>query len=252
MRRQLLPSLLTIVVFTLLTGLVYPLVFTGIAQVAFRDKANGSLIKQNGKVVGSRWIGQPFTKPIYFHSRPSADAYVPGAQGGGTYSYGSNYGPLNPDLIGNVPGIAIDGKRNPYATAADPYCVPVPSTDKAGNAITDKKGNPVYETNKDGTYVCNPDTVPERVMAYRAENHLAKNAKVPVDAVTASGSGLDPDISVANARLQAPRVAQARGMTVSRVLALVHHYTDGRGLGFLGEPGVNVLELNLALDRAGK
>jgi K+-transporting ATPase ATPase C chain len=248
MRRQLFPALGMVLVFTVLTGLAYPLVFTGLAQAAFRDKANGSLVKRDGKVVGSRWIGQPFTDPKYFHPRPSADAYVPGAQGGGTYSYGSNYGPINPNLIGNVPGVATDETTNPYATAADPYCVPVQATDKDDNPITDNAGNPVYEKNKDGTYVCNTDTVPERVLAYRDENGLAQDAKVPVDAVTASGSGLDPQISVANARLQAPRVAKARGSSVGEVLRLVDKHTDGRGLGFLGEPGVNVLELNLALD----
>jgi K+-transporting ATPase ATPase C chain len=235
------------VIFTVVLGLLYPLVVTGVAQAAFNHKANGSLVKVNGKVVGSRWIGQPFTAAKYFHPRPAADGYVPGAQGGGTYSFGSNYGPTNPALIGNVPGVNMDGK-NPYATPDDPYCVPVQSTDKDGNPITDKAGNPVYDKNDDGTYKCNPDTVPQRVLAYRAENGLAKDAKVPVDAVTASGSGLDPEISVANARIQAGRVAKERGMTTDDVRRLVDKYTDGRSLGFLGEPGVNVLELNLALD----
>ena len=96
-----------------------------------------------------------------------------------------------------------DGKTNPYATPSDPYCVPVQATDKDGNDITDKAGNAVYEKNKDGTYVCDPNTVPERVLAYRQLNGLGANVKVPVDAVTASASGLDPDISIANADLQA-------------------------------------------------
>ncbi len=250
MRRQLLPALLMLVIFTVITGFVYPLVVTGVAQTAFNDKANGSLIKVNGQVVGSRWIGQPFTDANYFHPRPSADGYVPGAQGGGTYSYGSNYGPTNPALIGNMPGVNMTDATNPFATPDDPYCVPVESTDADGNTITDADGNPVYDKNDDGTYVCNSDTVPERVLAYRSENGLAADAEVPVDAVTATGSGLDPQISVANARLQAPRVARERGMDVQDVLRLVDKYTDGRDLGFLGEPGVNVLELNLALDRA--
>lgn len=191
MRRQLAPALGMLLVFTVLTGLAYPLLVTGVAQGLFRGKANGSLVTQNGTVVGSRWIGQPFTAAVYFHPRPAADGYVPGARGGGTYSYGSNYGPTN-----------------------DKYL----------------KG------------------VDELVRAYRDENGLPADARVPVDAVTASGSGLDPDISVANARVQATRVAGARGMALGTVLKLVDQHTDGRGLGFLGEPGANVLELNLALD----
>lgn len=227
MRRQLLPALGMLIVFTVLTGLLYPLAVTGVAQAAFTSDANGSLVKVNGRVVGSKWIGQPFTATKYFHPRPAADGYVPGAQGGGTYSYGSNYGPTDARLIGNVPGVNMTSKRNPDATAADPFCVKLPDT-----------------------RVCDPNTVPERVLAYRAENGIADRVKVPVDAVTASGSGLDPQISVANARLQAPRVASSRHMNVTGVLRLVKKYTDSRGLGFLGEPGVNVLQLNVALDRA--
>src|SRR5262249_54871036 len=152
----------------------------------------------NGRVVGSAWIGQTFTDAKYFHPRPQEDAYVAGAQGGGTYSFGSNFGPTDPRLIGNVPGVNLDSKTNPDATAEDPF------------GVKDAK-----------TGACNTDTVPERVLAYRAENHLSPSAPVPVDAVTASASGLDPGISVANARLQAQRVATARGMQVAAVLALV-------------------------------
>ncbi len=111
------------------------------------------------------------------------------------------------------------------------------------------KGNAVYEKNPDGTYVCNPNTVPERVIAYRSLNELPAGASVPVDAVTASGSGLDPDISEANALDQAPRVAQARHLAEAAVLALVHRHVDSRAWGILGENTVNVLDLNLALDR---
>ena len=164
-------------------------------------------------------------------------------------SAASNQGPSNPNLIDNVPGANIDTATNPYATPTDPTCVPVPATDKDGNALTDNSGNPVYEKNKDGTYACNPNTVAQRVLAYRAANGLAAGVKVPVDAVTASFSGLDPDISVANARLQAPRVARARHLPLPTVLALVSNCTAGRAFGFMGEPAVNVLELNLALDR---
>ena len=194
MRRQLVPAIVSMVIFTVLLGLVYPLVVTGIAQAAFKDKANGSLVEQNGKVVGSSLLAQPFTDakgtPItkYFQARPSAANYDP------TYSTGSNLGPLNPKLIAK--------------------CLPVQKTDKAGNAVVDAKGNPVYETNPDGSKVCDPNTVPAASEGLpEAERASAKSVKVPVDAVTASGSGLDPDISVANARLQAKRVAEARGLT---------------------------------------
>jgi K+-transporting ATPase ATPase C chain len=203
-------------------------------------------------------IGQNFTDangnplPKYFQPRPSAagDGYD------GLKSGGSNLGPTNPKLIGNVPGVAIgaDGrpiKKNDYATAADPYCVPVQATDKGGNMITDNSGNPVYEKNNDGTYVCDPNTVPERAMAYRSLNGLASDVQVPVDAVTASASGLDPQISVQNARLQAARVARARNLPLVAVQRAIAAHTQGRAWGFLGEQTVNVLDLNLALDRTG-
>jgi K+-transporting ATPase ATPase C chain len=178
---------MAVVVFTVLLGVVYPLVSTLIGQVAFGDKADGSLIVRDGKVIGSELIGQTFTAPQYFHSRPSAagDGYD------GAASSGSNLGPLNEDLLA---------------------------------------------------------AVAERAAAYREENSLSDDVAVPVDAVTASGSGLDPHISVANARLQARRVADARGMSVDEVLTLIGQHTDGRSLGVLGEPGVNVVTLNVALD----
>ncbi len=249
MRRQLLTSIVMFVALTVLLGLIYPLAVYAIGQIGFKKQAEGSLIKINGQVVGSKLLAEDFTSAKYFQPRPSKAGV--GYDGNGydaTASAASNQGPSNPNLIGNVPGVNIDGTKNPYATPADPRCVPVQATDKDGNDVTDKNGNPVYEKNKDGTYVCNPNTVPERVLAYRAANNLAATVKVPVDAVTASFSGLDPDISVANARLQAPRVARVRHLTLAVVLALVSKHTDGRGLGFMGEPGVNVLELNLALD----
>jgi K+-transporting ATPase ATPase C chain len=189
-RRQLLPSLLMVVVFTVITGLAYPLLVTGLGQVVFHDRAEGSLVENaDGEVVGSGRLGQSFTEAGYFHPRPSAagDGYDP------TGSSGSNLGPTNDALL---------------------------------------------------------DTVAERADAYRDENGLDAGAEVPVDAVTASGSGLDPDISVANARLQAPRVAGERGLDTDDVLALVDDHTSERALGFLGERGVNVLRLNLALDEA--
>jgi K+-transporting ATPase ATPase C chain len=181
---------MVIVVFTLICGIAYPLLTTAIAQIAFSDKADGSLIRRNGVVVGSKLIGQSFAAPQYFHPRPSAA----GAGYDGSASSGSNLGPLNPDLLA---------------------------------------------------------AVKERVTAYRAENGLADNVLVPVDAVTASGSGLDPHISIANAQLQIGRVASTRGLATDAVAQLVKQYTDGRQLGVLGEPGVNVVELNLALDDLG-
>jgi K+-transporting ATPase ATPase C chain len=200
MRRQLLPSIVSMVLFTLLLGVGFPLLITGIGQVAFHDKANGSLVDRNGKRIGSMLIGQAFVdakgRPIkqYFQSRPSAATGVTGKTAAGydpTLSLGSNLGPTNPMLLSEVE---------------------------------------------------------KRVKAYRELNGLSATTKVPVDAVTASGSGLDPDISIANARLQAKRVAGARGLSVHRVLALIDEHTSGRSLGFLGEKTVNVLEVNLALD----
>ena len=216
MRRQLLPSILMMVVFTLLFGLAYPLVVTGVAQVAFHDKANGSLVERDGEVVGSSLIGQAFVDedgepiPGYFQSRPSAASGAAGETEAGydpTLSLGSNLGPTNPCLV------PIEGE---------------PCVDEEGEEI--------------------PPAVVERVLAYIELNGLDEDAPIPVDAVTASASGLDPHISVANARLQAERVADERGVEVEEVLDLIDDNTDGRTLGFLGEKRVNVLELNLALD----
>ena len=256
LRRQLVTGILMTVVLTVLLGFVYPLVVTGISQAFMSNRANGSLVKQNGKVVGSSLLGQNFTDKDgnalvqYFQPRPSNAGTGYDAMA----SAGSNYGPSNQHLIGRVPGVAVDDdgtliKTNVYATPADPYCLPVQSTDKDGIKVTDKAGNPVYDKNADGTYACDPNTVPERTIAYRTLNGLAGNVKVPVDAVTSSASGLDPQISVANARLQVARVAKARNLTTENVLAMVAAHTQDRQFGVLGEQTVNVLELNLALDR---
>ena len=183
--------------------------------------------------------------PQYFQPRPSSA----GSNGyDASNSSASNLGASNPKLIGNVPGVSISERTNPYATPTDPYCVPVQATDKNDNPITDAQGNPVYEKNQDGTYACNPNTVPQRAIAYRQLNGLPADAQVPVDEVTASGSGVDPDISVANAYLQAPRVAKARNLPLTTVLDLINSHTHQRSLGVLGEKTVNVLDLNLALD----
>jgi K+-transporting ATPase ATPase C chain len=187
MLAQLRPAIVVLIVLTVVTGVVYPLVVTGIAQLLFPHQANGSLIVKDTKVLGSALIAQPFDDPKYFWARPSATSPFPNNAGA---SSGSNLSPTNPALIKAVQD-RVDALR-----AADP-----------GNT-----------------------------------------SRVPVDLVTASGSGLDPHISPAAALYQLPRVAKARGMSEDAVRALVDKNTEGRQLGFLGEPRVNVLLLNLALD----
>jgi K+-transporting ATPase ATPase C chain len=261
MRRQFIPAVLTMVVFTVLCGLVYGLVVTGIAQLAFNDKADGSIVERDGREVGSSLIGQAFVddegNPIerYFQSRPSAAAGAEGETDAGydpTLSSGSNLGPSNPLLVGFIPSfntVDLEGntsKTNPFAHPDDRYCVP---TDPDGEPVTSPTAGQEYAKDDNDNYVCDTNTVPQRVIAYRELNNLPRNTKVPVDAVTASGSGLDPDISVANARLQARRVAGERDLPVTRVRELIDDHTSGRTLGILGEKTVNVLELNLALDR---
>ena len=192
--RQLRPAFFMLLILTVITGVIYPLAVTGIAQVLFPHQANGSIISTNdGKAVGSELIGQQFDAPKYFWGRISATstfAYNAFNADALTGSSGSNYGPLNPALIEMVQG-RVDALK-----AADP-----------------------------------DNTLP-----------------IPVDLVTASASGLDPHISVAAALYQVHRVAAARGLSDEAVQSLVNQYTVGRQFGFLGEPTVNVLELNLALD----
>jgi K+-transporting ATPase ATPase C chain len=188
MRRQMLPALRMMIVLTVLTGLAYPLAVTGVAQILFRKKADGSLIVRNGKVIGSELIGQSFTSAAYFHSRPSAagDGYD------AANSSGSNLGPTSRKLI---------------------------------------------------------DRVKASVDQFRKENPDYRGA-IPADLATASASGLDPDISPASVAAQVARVAKARGISEDRIRVLVAQHTQGRDWGFLGEPRVNVLLLNLALDGA--
>jgi len=186
MRRQFRAAAMVFAVLTIVTGLAYPLAVLAFGQAAFADQANGSLVHGHGRVIGSSLLAQGFTRPEYFHPRPSVGGYDAAASGA------SNLGPSNPILTRTVRG---------------------------------------------------------RVAAYRRENGIPVGTRVPVDAVTSSGSGLDPDISVANARLQATRVARARHLAVGRVLAVVARHVDGRDLGVLGEARVNVLDLNRALDR---
>jgi K+-transporting ATPase ATPase C chain len=190
--RELKSSAIAVVVLTLVLGLALPALFTGFAQLAFSSQADGSLVKHDGKVVGSRLAAQAFTSARYFHERPSATS--PAYNAGGTTF--DNLGPRNPNLAKQVlqDAQAVLKVERPY---------------NPGLTIHD----------------------------------------IPVDAVTTSGSGIDPDISPAYARLQARRVAAVRHLPLTTVLRLVKEHTDGRSLGFFGEPGVNVLELNLALDR---
>jgi K+-transporting ATPase ATPase C chain len=254
MRRHLLASIVMLIGVTIVCGFGYPLLVTGLAMGFFSHQAEGSPVYRNGKLVGSSLLGQSFTDskgnplPRYFQPRPSAagTGYV------GSSSGASNLGPSNPLLIGFVPGVntvGLDGQAstvNPFATAADPACVPV---DPKRTPVSSPAPGQRYARNPDGSYVCDPNTVPERAIAYRLFNGLPTGASGPVDAVTASGSGLDPDISVQNALDQAARVARERHLPAATVVALVHRYASGRELGFLGEPTVDVLDLNLALDR---
>ena len=182
--RNLIVAVLMTVVTTLMLGVLYPLAITAVAQFAFASQANGQLVERNGAVVGSRLIGQGFSKPGYFHSRPSATSTPYDAANSG----GSNYGPTNKKLI---------------------------------------------------------DAVTANVQAARTEN---PSTPVPVDMVTTSASGIDPHISPAAADFQVPRVAHDRGILEAQLRELVQTHTEGRTFGFLGEPRVNVLELNLALD----
>jgi len=188
-------SVIAIVVLTAVFGFAYPAVMTGFGQAAFRQQANGSLIEVDGKVVGSKLAAQAFTSPRYFHPRPSATspAYNAGAT---TFA---NLGPTNPDLAKNVKAAAaailkLEGPYNPGLTIGD----------------------------------------------------------IPVDAVTTSGSGIDPDISKAYAKLQSRRIAAVRHLPLATVDHLIATSTSGRSWGFFGEPGVNVLELNIALDKQGR
>src|ERR1700730_2614835 len=252
MRRHLLASVVMLVGITILLGFGYPLLVTGLSALFFRHQADGSLVYRGGKLVGSSLLRQNFSdakgNPLPGYSQPRRSA------AGSGYNAASpgptNLGPSNPLLIGFVPGINTVGlngqpsRINPFATTADPACV---ATDPAGKPVTSPAPGQRYAGNRDGSYVCDPNTIPERAIAYRLFNGLPAGASVPVDAVTASGSGLDPDISVTNALDQAARVARARHLSVGQVIALVHRHTGGRQWGFLGEPTVNVPDLNLAL-----
>jgi potassium-transporting ATPase KdpC subunit len=241
MLKELKPAFLMMVVMTVLTGLVYPAVITGIAQVIFPDQANGSLIVSNGQVVGSHLIGQNFSKPEYFHPRPSSA----GSGYDSTSSGGSNLGPTSGKLLNGT--TKTDDKKNEVVDFDGiedrivHYCV--------DNDIPYESSIPL-DTFKDAHG--DLDDV-KLIKAFGDDKTpLVFTAKVPIpaDAVTGSASGLDPHISPANAQAQAARVAKARGVTADQVQTLVAQHTEGRSLGFLGEPRVNVLDLNLALDQS--
>jgi K+-transporting ATPase ATPase C chain len=187
--KQIYPAVALTIALTVLVGIIYPFVMTGLSDLLFKEKARGSLIEREGKVVGSRLIGQPFKGPGYFHSRPSAA----GSGYDATASGGTNLGPTSKQLF--------------------------------------------------------EEQVRGRAKQLRTEN---PNATIPIDLITSSGSGLDPHISPAAADYQIPRVARERRMSEDKVKQLVEEHTEGRQFGVLGEPRVNVLELNLALDEASR
>jgi K+-transporting ATPase ATPase C chain len=240
MLKALKPGFMMMLAMTVLTGVVYPAIVTGIARVVFRDQADGSLIVSNGQVIGSRLIGQNFSRPEYVHPRPSAagSGYDPTASGG------SNLGPTSAKLINGT--TKLDDKKNEVVDFDGikdrivHYCVdnglPYESSMPLA-AFTDAQGN--------------LDDV-KLIKAFnddKAPFAFTPKRPIPADAVTASASGLDPHISPANARTQAARVAKARGVEVEQVLEVVAQHKEGRALGIFGEPRVNVLELNLDLDR---
>jgi potassium-transporting ATPase KdpC subunit len=199
MFKEIRPAIVLVIALTLITGLVYPLVMTGIARILFPYQAQGSLIEKDGKVIGSELIGQEFTSDKYFHGRPSATT--------------------GPD------------PKDPSKTVSQPY-----------NAVN-SMGSNLGPTNK-----ALIDRVTADVATLKQEN---PSAQVPIDLVTTSGSGLDPHISPAAAYFQVPRIAKARNMPENALRDLVAKHIEGRTLGLFGEPRVNVLELNLALDSAG-
>lgn len=228
MTKYLRPALVLTVLLTVLAGIIYPGIITALAQLIFPYQANGSLHYVNGKLVGSDLIGQEWTLEKYFHGRPSATAN-PSTGAPEPYaadnSTASNLGPTSAKLInGNGSQVTI-GNGTPVPAGAIPV---------AG------KPNTYYV----GTYL----GVKNYAEQFRQENGLAPNAPVPVDMVTASGSGLDPDISIEGALLQVNRVARVRNLSPDVVRQLVNDHIRGRFLGIFGEPFVNVLDINLALD----
>jgi potassium-transporting ATPase KdpC subunit len=227
-RAYLQPAIVITLIFTVVTGLIYPGIITALGQLIFPYQANGSLDTVNGRVIGSDIIGQYWTSTKYFHGRPSATANPSGAPSPyeADNSAASNLGPTNGALLnGNgltvtiTKGTPVPANATPVAGQKDTYYVP-------------------------GTYL----GVKNYAEQFRKENGLAPNTPLPSDIVTASGSGLDPDISPEAALLQVNRIANARGLSPDKVRQLVNEHIQGRFLWIFGEPYVNVLELNLALD----
>lgn len=247
LRRVLGPAIALLLAMTLLLGVVYPAIVTAVAAVAFPHQANGSMLVVNGTAVGSTLIGQAFADDKYLWGRLSAA----GKGYDASSSAGSNLGPTDPRLVGFVPGVnalALDGSTsdtNPFASPDDPSCVP---TDADGNAVISPSTDQAYAMNPDGSYACYAATIAQRAIAYRQANGLGADANVPVDLITTSGSGLDPEVSPAAAEFQVERVAKARGIPADDVRAAVARHTESPILGFLGQSRVNVLEVNLDLD----
>lgn len=213
MRKDIITSAIGIVVLTLLCGIVYPLFITGVSQVAFPGNANGQQIRVNGKLVGSKIIGQQFADQVVKNGKPQVD------------KLGNPVTNPDPEYFQTRPSATVP----PDNAAASTFSNLGPNSTATETAIA------------------------SNIQAYlaleRPYDHGLTVATVPVDAANSSASGIDPDISQANADVQAHRVAAVRHLSLSQVMSLVSHYTHGRGLGFSGEPGVNVLQLNLALDR---
>jgi K+-transporting ATPase ATPase C chain len=240
MWEQILPGLRIKIFFMIVLGIVYPLAITGISQAIFPKQANGSLIRVGNKIIGSEIIGQNFTKPEYFHPRPSSA----GSGYDGTASAGSNLGPTSTKLLRGT--TKLDDKKNEVvdfdglSLRIVHYCI--------DNGIPYESSVPLNQFNDASG---NLDDV-KLIKAFNngmAPLVFTPKKLIPADAVTGSASGLDPHISPANAQMQAARVARARNVSADQVNRLVAQFTEGPDLGLLGEPRVNVLELNLALDR---
>jgi K+-transporting ATPase ATPase C chain len=242
MSKELKTGFLMMVVMTALTGLVYPAVITAIAQAVFPVQANGSLITSNGQVIGSHLIGQNFAKPEYFRPRPSAagtNGYDPTATGG------TNLGPTSAKLVNGT--TKIDDKTKQEVVDFDGikdrlvhYCLE--------NDIPLAASAPLDQF-KDAHGDLDDVRLIKAFNDEKAPLDVRAKEPIPADAMTASASGIDPHISPRNAQIQAGRVAKARGVPLDQVRAVVKQHTEGRTFGVLGEPRVNVLELNLALDR---